>query len=83
MTGPVGSEYPGTPIMLLVAGFLAYISGASARSAYRSRREAVNSHGTYEAANKRDWRRDAGLAIISLLLLAAVIGAIWLKQAGK
>lgn len=69
MSGPVGSEYPGNLVMVAIAGLFAYLSGASAVAAFRHR------HG---GVGKFNPKLNAGVAVISLLLVAAAAWAIWI-----
>lgn len=71
MSGPVGSEYPGNFIVLVMACFFALISIRSARSAYKRR---------LETERLQSWEADIGVLIITSLAFAFALYAVWVHR---
>jgi hypothetical protein len=69
VTGPVGSPYPGTPVVLAMAALTILIKAA--RSAYRRSRNATGLH---------EYGTDLMLLILASVLLAVTISAIWIHS---
>jgi hypothetical protein len=68
VAGPVTSGYPGTPVMLVVAGFSAFMLGKAVWLAVKARRD---------TASRRDWRGYVAWGIGATYLLATAIWAIY------
>ena len=71
MLGPVGSDYPGTPITLALACLSAFIFVRAMLSVFRQRRD-VRSRHTRGA--------DAIVAVVAAYLFATMLWAVWLAS---
>jgi hypothetical protein len=68
MGGPVSSGYPGTPFMVLFAGFAAFLLGRMIWLGRTARRS---------PAGRSDWRGYVSVAIVAGSLLGWAVWAIW------
>ena len=70
--GPVvGGHYPGTPVMLIVAGFCGFLVGRSILSAYRRK---------HDAALRQNPGASVWVAIVAAYLLVMALWAIWVHR---
>ena len=69
--GPVGSEYPGTPVAIVMAAFCLFLVGKSFLSALRRRRDGSAGPG---------YGADVLVAIIAACLLTMALWAIWIHR---
>ena len=78
--GPVGSPYPGTPFMLIVVGFCAFVLGKSVLSAYRDRRRKA-------ATLQNPARHNPGarvlVGVMAAFLLFMAVWAIWIHSTAR
>jgi hypothetical protein len=69
--GPIGSEYPGTPVVIMMAAFCSFLVGKSLLSAFRRRRDRTTG---------RSYGADVLVAIIAAQLLVMALWAIWIHR---
>jgi hypothetical protein len=75
--GPVGSPYPGTTAMLVIAGILATLVGKTVQSAFKRRRD--RKPGVAIRPDARDGA-EVFAAAVALCLLVMVLWAIWVHR---
>ena len=68
MGGPVGSPYPGTPVMVVFVLFLAFVIGKCVLLAYRRRQDVTT---------REVWQAPLAVAIMATFLLASALWAVW------
>jgi hypothetical protein len=68
MTGPIGSAYPGTPLVL---AFLCLLAAAFFRSTLAARRRRTGVIGRWDSA------ADTIAVVMALLFVLVVAGVIW------
>jgi hypothetical protein len=78
MPGPIESKYPGTPVMLFLAGLLVVILVKSVSSAYKVWRDV--SPVVKKPSAKNNWEAHALVAIVALFLLLYFLAAIWIHS---
>ena len=69
--GPVGSEYPGTPVAIVMAAFCAFLVGKFLLSAFRRKRDRTT---------KQNYGADVVVAIVAAYLLVMALWAIWIHR---
>ena len=69
--GPVGSEYPGTPVAIVMAAFCLFLVVRSSMSAFRRRRE---------RSTTQRYGADVVVAIVAAYLLVMALWAIWIHR---
>lgn len=69
--GPVGSEYPGTPVAIVMAVFCAFLAGRSLLSALKRRSDRTT---------KQHYGADVVVAIVAAYLLVMALWAIWIHR---
>ena len=69
--GPVGSEYPGTPVAIVMAAFCAFLVGKSLLSAFSRRRDGTT---------RQSYGADVLVAIVAAYLLVMALWAIWIHR---
>ena len=66
--GPVGGEYPGTPVAIIMAAFCLFLVVKFSLSAFRRRRDGAASYGTHVV-----------VAIGAVYLLVIFLWGIWIQ----
>jgi hypothetical protein len=74
MSGPIGSEYPGTPVMLVMAGLTTFILAKAGLAAYRRRGDVTG---------RQNWEAHALLAVIAAVFLVMELWAVWTRNTAR